>query len=139
MSESIAGTWTGVYVYPDDHPENADGFWQPTPFVAHFTETNGVVGGRISEPDFLWGGPERHAEVDGFRNGDRLVFTKTPADGADLIEYVGTISDERRRIEGQWHIIGSWSGSFRMDRCAPSKPAEERAVQRLPVGAGDQS
>lgn len=140
MSESIAGTWTGVYVYPEDDPENADGFWQPTPFVALFTEVNGIIGGRISEPDFVWGGPERHAEVDGFRSGDRVAFTKTPTDGAEQIEYAGTISHEGRRIEGQWHIIGSWSGYFRMDRSASAKPAEGLAVQRaVPVGASDES
>lgn len=138
VSEPVAGAWTGVYFYPDDHPENADGFWQPTPFVADLVDRNGVISGRITEPGVLWGGGERGAAVAGSRSGDSLAFTKSPDDGADQIEYAGTISHDGGRIEGQWHIIGDWSGHFRMDRRAPKKPAEGVTASRaMPAGVGE--
>ena len=128
MSESVAGAWTGIYFYPDDHPDNPDDLWPPTPFVADLTERSGVIGGWISEPDLLDGGEARQAEVAGSRAGDALTFTKTPTDGADPIEYAATLTPDGQRIEGQWHIIGDWSGHFRMDRSVPTEPAVRLAV-----------
>ena len=83
-----------------------------------------MITGVTREPDMLYEGPDRTAEIEGLRTGDAVAFTKTPTDGADQIEYAGTLIDEGRRIEGQWHIVGSWSGHFRMDRAGPIRPAE---------------
>ncbi|MBU1345462.1 MAG: hypothetical protein KKA16_00760 [Alphaproteobacteria bacterium] len=124
MSETVAGAWTGIYFYPDDHPANPHDLWPPTPFVAELVDQGGVISGKVLEPDTLSGGPERSAEIAGMRNGDAVAFTKTPNDGADQIEYIGALIDQGRRIEGQWHIAGDWSGRFRMDRADPIRPAE---------------
>ena len=137
MSEPVSGGWTGIYFYPDDHPHNLDDLWPPTPFVADLTEQTGVIGGWIREPARTLGGAPRQAEVAGSRTGDAIAFTKTPTDGASSIEYAGVITHEGRRIEGQWHIIGSWSGHFRMDRSGPTPPAERLAVRKT-VGAGQE-
>lgn len=124
MSETVAGSWTGIYFYPEDHPDNPDDLWPPTAFVAELVDRGGVITGVVSEPDMLDCGPDRTAEIEGVRTGEAVAFTKTPTDGADQIEYSGTLIDEGRRIEGQWHIVGDWSGRFRMDRAGPIRPAE---------------
>ncbi len=124
MSQTVAGAWTGIYFYPEDHPDNPDDLWPPTPFVAELVDQGGVITGKVMEPDTLTGGPERSAEIVGMRTGDTVAFTKTPTDGADQIEYAGALIDEGRRIEGQWHIVGDWSGRFRMERARPVRPEE---------------
>jgi hypothetical protein len=130
MSETVAGSWTGIYFYPEDHPDNPDDLWPPTAFVAELVDQGGVITGVVSEPDLLDGGPDRTAEIEGVRTGDAVFFTKTPADGADQIEYAGTLIDQGRRIEGLWHIVGDWSGRFRMDRAGPIRPAETVSAGR---------
>lgn len=130
MSETVAGSWTGIYFYPEDHPDNPDDLWPPTAFVAELIDRGGVVTGVVREPDMLHDGPERTAEIEGMVTGDAVVFTKTPTDGADQIEYAGTLVDEGRRIEGQWHIAGDWSGRFRMDRAGPPRPRESVSTGR---------
>lgn len=124
MSETVAGSWTGIYFYPEDHPSNPDDLWPPTAFVAELIDRGGVISGVTREPDMLYDGPDRTAEIEGLRTSEAVVFTKTPTDGATPIEYAGTLIDDGRRIEGQWHIVGSWSGHFRMDRAGPIRPAE---------------
>ncbi|AQR61837.1 hypothetical protein BZG35_09340 [Brevundimonas sp. LM2] len=128
MTQSVAGSWTGIYFYPDDHPDNPDDLYPPTAFVAELIDRAGVITGWVGEPDTLGGGPDRRAELAGMRTGDAVAFTKTPADGANQIEYAGTLIDEGRRIEGLWHIAGNWSGRFRMDRSGPLRPAETLRV-----------
>ncbi len=138
MSETVAGSWTGIYFYPEDHPDNPDDLWPPTAFVAELIDRAGVITGWVREPDTLFGGPDRSAEIEGVRTGDAVAFTKTPADGEDQIEYAGTLIDEGRRIEGQWHIVGDWSGRFRMDRAGPTRPAEAVAAGRTIKAPVDQ-
>ena len=138
MSETVAGSWTGIYFYPEDHPDNPDDLWPPTAFVAELIDRAGVITGWVREPDTLFGGPDRSAEIEGVRTGDAVAFTKTPADGEDQIEYAGTLIDEGRRIEGQWHIVGDWSGRFRMDRAGPIRPAEAVAAGRTIKAPVDQ-
>lgn len=130
MSDSLAGSWTGIYFYPEDHPDNPDDLWPPTAFVAELIDRAGVITGRVREPDMFDHGPERTAEIEGVRTGDAVAFTKTPTDGAEQIEYAGTLIDEGRRIEGQWHITGDWSDRFRMDRSGPIRPDESAATGR---------
>lgn len=130
MTASVAGSWTGIYFYPEDHPDNPDDLWPPTAFVAELIDQNGVLSGWTREPDTLDGGPDRLAELAGMRHGDMLSFTKTPADGADQIEYTGALTNEGRRIEGHWQIVGDWSGHFRMDRSGPVRPAESVSTGR---------
>lgn len=139
MNGTVAGSWTGIYFYPEDHPDNPDDLWPPTAFVVELIDRAGVLTGWVREPDMLYNGPERTAEIAGERIGDSVVFTKTPTDGADQIEYVGTLIDEGRRIEGQWHILGDWSGRFRMDRAGPIPPAESVSTQRSMNAPVDQS
>ncbi len=136
MTGSVAGSWTGIYFYPENHPDNPDDLWPPTAFVAELIDRAGVITGWVREPDTLQGGLDRTADIAGMRSGDAVGFTKTPTDGADQIEYVGTLIDEGRRIEGQWHIAGDWSGRFRMDRSSSIRPAETAGagqVIRAPI------
>lgn len=53
MTESLAGSWTGIYFYPEDHPDNADDLWPPTAFVAELIDRSGVITGWAGEPDML--------------------------------------------------------------------------------------
>ncbi len=138
MTESVAGSWTGIYFYPEDHPENPDDLWPPTAFVAELIDQGGVVTGVVREPDMLCHGPDRTAEIEGMRTGDAVVFTKTPTDGADQIEYAGALIDEGRRIDGRWHIAGDWSGRFRMDRAAPIRSREAVTAGRALDAPSDQ-
>ncbi|WGM31287.1 hypothetical protein [Brevundimonas sp. NIBR11] len=138
MSETVAGSWTGIYFYPEDHPDNPDDLWPPTAFVAELIDRAGVLTGWVREPDMLYDGPERTAEIEGERIGDSVVFTKTPTDGADQIEYAGALIDDGRRIEGRWHIVGDWSGRFRMDRAGLIRPEERISAERTMDAPVDQ-
>ncbi len=133
-SESLSGTWTGVYDYPTEfHGHDLEA----TPFNAHITEIEGMITGEIDEPNTLSkaaGVGMLFSKIEGQRIGQRAHFIKTyerlPETGHE-ISYEGTANEDFTRIEGMWTTIEgslSWSGPFVMDR--KSGKAEIRSVER---------
>jgi hypothetical protein len=90
------------------------------------------------EPNsFLAGGPaELIADIGGRRSGASVVFVKVYR-GFDHapVRYVGVISPDLGRIEGQWQISGpgGWRGFFAMTR---PRAAAIRLARRTGARAG---
>lgn len=123
----LTGRWTGVYFYPLDAEINPFDTLPPTPFDAEIIDNGGELTGDITEPDTM--GPEPTVRLKASMTGSHLngeiVFTKHPnAPGEefndfevpDAIEYLGALSPDGNSISGYWHILGDWSGAFRMQR-----------------------
>jgi hypothetical protein len=120
----LSGLWAGVYDYPDCEQ-------QATPFNAIIHEVSGSFYGQIIEPllDIDDGG-DLYADINGFRDGQQMEFTKTyerfAAEGFDTVLYIGTINDDFSKVEGTWTTVeegGVWSGPFIMNR-VPSEKAQ---------------
>ncbi|MEM8728495.1 MAG: hypothetical protein AAGF79_01150 [Pseudomonadota bacterium] len=126
---SLGGEWTGVYDYPDpDSP--------PVPFEASLMDISGVLWGTIREPNTFSPVPAHHldASLSGSRSGREVQFLKEYADvpGADApVGYVGKVSADGTRIEGDWSI---WhpgqmiTGRFIMNRPGAAEEPRTRVA-----------
>lgn len=123
----LTGQWTGVYFYPIDAEINPFDTLPPTPFDAEIVDRAGDLTGDITEPDTM--GPEPTVRLKASMTGSHLngdvAFTKHPASAGEQfndfevpesIEYLGTLSPDGNSITGHWHVLGDWSGAFRMQR-----------------------
>jgi hypothetical protein len=120
-SENLSGEWQGTYRYPR-------GAGPDTPFLAVIEDRNGALSGRIIEPNGIR--PETaQATLAGRRFGMSVDFTKdyhgAGPEYATPVDYVGSISDDGRKIAGVWSLL-EWDGTFEMFR---------DAVEEADVGA----
>lgn len=123
----LTGRWTGVYFYPLDAESNPFDTLPPTPFDAEIIDRQGVLTGAITEPDTLAPEPTEvlTARLIGSHLDGEVAFTKHPDSAGAVfgdfdiphaIEYLGLLSPDANSIAGEWHILGDWSGAFRMQR-----------------------
>lgn len=126
MSEDLSGEWIGTYSYP--------GEIEPVQFRATLIEGSGLLSGETSEPGQTpTMGEVAHALIQGVRSGSRVSFTKVyDSVEDDPVLYDGTVDAEGTEIEGNWTIIGQWSGSFLMKR---AKGVEQEAEAEESVDA----
>lgn len=128
---TMSGSWRGEYAY--DFPG-----YDPVPFNAEMTEREGVLAGRIDEPN-TFGDPAADrlfAALAGSRSGSAVFFLKT-YDGSGgqthAVAYEGEIDAEGARIDGRWRA-GVMAGPFFMERDASAALSE--AVSRAAEAGG---
>lgn len=105
----LTGPWWGRY--------EGDAGVESNRFVALLTDSAGVIGGSVSEPDDLGLAPLRHAHVSGRRSDSAVRFVKQ-YDGAVLahaVDYRGTLSEDGTRLAGTW-FFARYRGTFVMER-----------------------
>lgn len=132
----LTGRWTGVYFYPVDPVQNPFDDCPPTPFIAELSDVAGKVTGTTSEPDVMYDASVIIPSViDGSHDGGTLRFVKfseAPEGFDDAIHYDGAISSDGLTVEGQWSILGGWSGTFRMQRQSGATATQEaEAAERM--------
>ncbi len=121
---SLTGSWSGAYRYPQGGHE--------TVFNAQIEETAGAFVGATQEPNEILDTTDNilHGEIDGFREGASVAFTKFYNHGHDgarhSIRYEGSVDESLSRIEGRWIVRSDWSGTFFMTR---DDLGEEEAVE----------
>ncbi len=133
---SLTGLWSGEYWYA--------GVSFPTPFTAHFIDTNGDLTGstlepnRFANPDLL----ELSASLTGARGDLSVRFTKlyNPAPGVHRqpIFYTGVVDASFTMIDGEWSFAPEYamSGRFvlvrvsRGETAATVAAAAERSIKR---------
>jgi len=121
---SLTGSWSGAYRYPFGGHE--------TVFNAQIEETAGAFVGATQEPNEFLNTTDSvlHGEIDGFREGSAVTFTKFYNHGEDgarhSIRYEGSVDAELTRIDGRWIVRSDWSGTFFMTR---DDLGEEAAVE----------
>jgi hypothetical protein len=130
---SIAGGWLGTYVYDVRFKT-----MKPARFEATFTVNGGsdtAFSGTILDDNYLG-----EAQVDGVQTGGLVKFTKTyltskASRGKHSVEYVGTMSEDGRRIAGTWKIAiwlgvtsGSWEAQRRWAEDAEEEVREEQDI-----------
>lgn len=122
---SLTGSWSGAYRYPNGGHE--------TVFNAQIEETGGAFIGATQEPNEFLDTTDStlHGEIDGFREGASISFTKFYNHGQKgarhSIRYQGSIDANLTRIEGRWIVSNDWAGTFFMTR---DDLGEEEAVER---------
>lgn len=125
----LTGEWTGIYNYPRLLPPNT--------FEASIRDSGGALTGEIRQPGefFEAAGLVQHAVIEGSRTGNQVRWVKFYDDlNRDPPSYEGTIQPDGNEIEGTWHHVGNWSGTFLMIRRAREQAAETRKVSEE-VGA----
>lgn len=128
---SLTGSWSGAFRYPGAGGE--------TVFNAQIEETAGAFVGATQEPnDFLDATDSvLHGEIDGFREGRAVTFTKFYNHGhkeaRHSIRYEGTVDDNLTRIEGRWIVSSDWSGTFFMVRDDDGAAAEAEHEAEAPI------
>lgn len=121
---SLTGSWSGAYRYPQGEHE--------TVFNAQIEETGGAFVGATQEPNEFLDTTDSilHGEIDGFREGNAISFTKFYNHGQQgarhSIRYQGSVDANLTRIEGRWIVSNDWSGTFFMTR---DDLGEEEAVE----------
>ena len=129
---NMTGMWEGTFAYP--------AFEGPTtPFVAHFSDVDGVLSGSIIEPNTIgFASDELEALLSGNREGRAVDFTKTydgSSDAAHAVDYVGQLSDDGDSVTGVWSLA-ELDGTFEMHReRAWEELAVTEAAEELPVAA----
>lgn len=113
----LTGQWSGEFAYP----LHAGPI---TPFLATIEDQHGRLSGSIIEHDIFHGGVIE-AVIAGTRQGAAVDFTKAysataPTEYAELIDYVGGVSDDGTVIKGVWSLL-EWDGTFEMRRDAHSE------------------
>lgn len=108
----MTGLWHGTFAYP--------GFQGPTtPFVARFSDDDGLLGGTIMEPNTMGRSSEElQAVVNGNRKGRAVDFIKTydgSSDAAHGVDYVGRLSADGDSVTGVWSLC-ELDGTFEMHR-----------------------
>jgi hypothetical protein len=92
----LSGTWLGTY-------------WQqniPTRFEVTLIQSGNTLTGRILDDSYLG-----EAKLTGEVIGRRISFTKSYfTTSADLINYIGTLSEKEDFMQGQWNIARWDSG-----------------------------
>ena len=111
--DDLSGRWSGFYNYPNDRP--------PTPFEAELRDHGGRLSGIVTEPGDTRAskGMTLHAVLQGERKGSEVRFAKRydylPR-AHYAVDYQGRIAPGGDEIEGEWRIVGAWSGTFLMIR-----------------------
>ncbi|MFA5141078.1 MAG: hypothetical protein WC728_17765 [Elusimicrobiota bacterium] len=133
---TVAGTWDGIYLYPEVDASGTPVGKPPVRFHAEFTQYGLDIGGRITEPATFGaaGTPTLYANVmDGKMGEDGSIRFIKRYDGTGGVEhdvlYQGFISPDGQQINGAWSI-GEWKGTFRLVAAspvpfAPAKPAAQ--------------
>ena len=127
-SSDLTGLWSGEYWY--------GGAGQPTPFTAHFVDTDGSLTGTTLEPNTFAdpGLGELSATLRGARGDQSVRFVKLydPAPGVHRspIHYAGSVDAEFTMIDGGWSIAGAEGGSGRFVLVRVSRGAQTEAVER---------
>ena len=129
-STNLSGFWTGQYWY--DHVDE----WT-VGFLALLSDEAGVLSGEITEPNTIgYSSSELKAWIRGTCDGQAVTFAKVydgASDAAHRVDYVGTLSDDSKRIAGHWMIDGEFGG-FSMSRTL--LPAEELDAEPEAVREG---
>lgn len=98
----LSGTWLGTY-------------WQqgiPTRFEVTLIQSGNALTGRILDDSYLG-----EAKLTGEVIGRRISFTKSYfTNSADLINYIGTLSEKEDFMQGQWNIARWDSGPWEARR-----------------------
>lgn len=126
----LTGEWSGIYNYPYHYPPNS--------FVASIRDTGEIITGVIRQPAeaFEPRGTHQHAVIEGSRDGHRVRWIKIYDDLTRAPpHYIGTAQAGGEEIEGEWHQVGSWSGTFMMVRARKAEAGEVRMVSEE-IGAG---
>ena len=131
-TQNLSGQWSGEFAYPRH-------IGPITPFIATIEDQSGRLTGTIIEPDVIHGGVI-DAAITGSRHGASLDFTKTysanaPADYADPVDYVGSLSADGAVIKGVWSLL-DWDGTFEMRRDALAEEetsAHDAAQEKVPT------
>jgi len=114
-SATITGDWSGWYYYPDDRSSVAFTF-RLKGVGEHCTGTSeeGATFGD-AQAKVLTAALECDAAV--IAPGQRVVVLKRYNGGgvSHTVRYVGIVSDDLHRIDGEWHIGTSW-GPFSIGR-----------------------
>jgi hypothetical protein len=121
--QDLSGKWSGIYHYPSLFPANS--------FEAEIRDEGGLITGIITQPRefFERPGPPQQAVIEGRRDGSTLRFVKFYDDlNRPSPHYRGTVRPGGDEIDGEWTIIGDWSGTFLMIRGAGKEAAIERQV-----------
>ncbi len=114
-SATIVGAWSGWYYYPDSRSSVA--------FTFRLNDSGGHCLG-TSEEGATFGDPKAEVltaalECDALVvvPGQRVVVLKHYNGGgvSHTVRYVGIVSDDLHRIDGEWHIGTSW-GAFSISR-----------------------
>lgn len=114
---TLTGLWEGEYRYP------ADSGRDPVPFRLALIEEKGQLFGFLRETNTF--GKDRapwlHAVVKGTHDAQsaEVVFGKWYDGTSEIehgVEYKGTLSEDNKRLRGNWTIPGDWSGTFTLRR-----------------------
>lgn len=112
MTNALTGVWFGEYAYPVGEA--------PVSFIANIDERDGVIAGRVSEPN-TFAMPEARrlfAQLSGIRENGLVVLTKTydgTGGATHAVSYTGEINPAGDTVAGIWRTRG-WSGRFSMTR-----------------------
>jgi hypothetical protein len=132
-SQNLTGQWSGEFAYPRHSGPT-------TPFLANIADRGGRLTGTIIEPDTIHGGVIE-AVIVGTRHGASVDLTKTyspaaPADYAEPVDYVGSLSADGAVIKGVWSLL-EWDGTFEMRREEQSEEeVSEQDVVEVSVPSG---
>lgn len=111
----LSGTWLGTY-------------WQqgiPTRFEVTLIQSGNTLTGRILDDSYLG-----EAKLTGEVIGRRISFTKSYfTTSADLINYIGTLSEKEDFMQGQWNIARWDSGHWEARRSGEDLMADLATVR----------
>jgi tetratricopeptide (TPR) repeat protein len=121
----LTGAWYGTYAYP------GDGAQPSVRFRLYFVQNGSKISLNVKEPKTFGAGNAPFLYAFGTGQYDpatrELKFTKT-YDGTSgvshSVEYTGTISEDGKKIEGNWSIGGP-GGTFKAQRGAPNQDDHE--------------
>lgn len=111
----LSGTWLGTY-------------WQqniPTRFEVTLIQSGNTLTGRILDDSYLG-----EAKLTGEVIGRRISFTKSYfTTSADVINYIGTLSEKEDFMQGQWNITRWDSGPWEARRSGEDLMADLATVR----------
>jgi hypothetical protein len=131
-SDDLTGVWDGTFTYPSRYGA--------TQFTAVLLDLGGSLSGTVHEiaTSKAAAGQSVRATLAGRRTGSRVSFTKLYDAGTPghrkPVHYDGVLSADRDQIDGEWRIIGNWSGQFLMVRSrGRGAEADVEARDAVPV------
>lgn len=122
-SLSVEGRWRGRYSYPKTAPDGQEVRMPPVNFSVSLEEEPAGFHGEIHEGNTFNDDSAKALRADilgGVVDKTGVVRFTKKYDGtggvSHPVEYVGSLSEDGRRIAGRWMIEESWSGRFEMRR-----------------------
>ncbi|MHA7899236.1 MAG: hypothetical protein ACX94B_05180 [Henriciella sp.] len=122
-STSLDGVWAGRFWLKDRNREGV-------PFSVWFTIKDGRLNGSTLEPNkfALITDEQLDATIRGHVADDEIAFLKSyRAFEHEPVYFEGELSEDRRRVEGQWYFgwPHEWTGPFEMTRSTKDQVATD--------------